>query len=101
DQDAMRTWFLVKEDKEFRKLIREQDEVNEEAKSIARRGAVTLVMQEKLNSKPSAHLLYRGAYDQKRAQVTADTPTALPPMRSDLPKNRLGFAKWLFTEEHP
>jgi hypothetical protein len=25
----------------------------------------------------------------------------LPPMKSQLPKNRLGFAKWLFTEEHP
>ncbi|HYI97576.1 MAG TPA: DUF1553 domain-containing protein [Bryobacteraceae bacterium] len=101
DQDALRTWYLVKEDKEFDKLIREQDELNQEAKKIARRGAVTLVMQERANSKPSAHLLYRGAYDQKRALVTADTPTALPPMKSDLTKNRLGFAKWLFTEEHP
>ena len=101
DREALRTWYLVKEDKEFGKLIREQDELNQQAKKIARRGAVTLVMQERQNSKPSAHLLYRGAYDQKRGLVTADTPTALPPMKSDLPQNRLGFAKWLFTEEHP
>jgi hypothetical protein len=101
DQDALRTWYLVKEDKDFGKLVREQNELNQQAKTIARRGAVTLVMQEKPDSKPSAHLLFRGAYDQKRALVMADTPTVLPPMKSDLPKNRLGFAKWLFTEEHP
>jgi hypothetical protein len=101
DEEALRTWYLVKEDEEFRKLIREQDELNQQAKKIARRGAITLVMQERPNSKPSAHLLYRGAYDQKRELVTADTPAALPPMKPDLPKNRLGFAKWLFTEEHP
>jgi hypothetical protein len=101
DQDALRTWYLVKEDKHFGKLVREQNELNQQAKTIARRSAVTLVMQEKPDSKPSAYLLYRGAYDQKRALVTANTPTVLPPMKSDLPKNRLGFATWLFSDEHP
>jgi hypothetical protein len=101
DRDALRNWYLVKEDKQFGGLLSEHKELNEEAKRIARRGAVTLVMHEKPDSKPSAHLLFRGAYDQKREVVPADTPTALPPMTSDLPRNRLGFAKWLFTDEHP
>jgi hypothetical protein len=101
DREALRTWYLVKEDGKFGELIQEQNELNEQAKAIARRGAVTLVMQEKPDTRPTAHLLFRGAYDQKREVVPADTPSALPPMSSDLPKNRLGFAKWLFTDENP
>jgi hypothetical protein len=58
-------------------------------------------MQERPDTTPLAHVLYRGAYDQKRQQVEAATPAILPPMTSDMPRNRLGFAKWLFTADHP
>ena len=33
--------------------------------------------------------------------MEAGTPTVLPPMAAALPRNRLGFAQWLFTEDHP
>ncbi|MBL8223422.1 MAG: DUF1553 domain-containing protein, partial [Bryobacterales bacterium] len=58
-------------------------------------------MQERASSKPEAHVLYRGAYDQRRDRVEAKTPSVLPPMPADLPRNRLGFAQWLFRPEHP
>jgi hypothetical protein len=48
-----------------------------------------------------AYVLFRGDYDKRRDAVKADTPDALPPMPSDLPKNRLGFAQWLVRPEHP
>jgi hypothetical protein len=101
DRRALLTWYLIKEDEGFRSLIREQNVLNADAKAIARRGAVTLVMNERTDSEPSAHLLFRGAYDQKRALVKANTPTALPPMKSGVPANRLGFAQWLFREDNP
>src|SRR5439155_11722151 len=31
----------------------------------------------------------------------AATPEALPPMAADLPRNRLGLAKWLLADDHP
>ncbi|MEO2092240.1 MAG: DUF1553 domain-containing protein, partial [Gemmataceae bacterium] len=34
-------------------------------------------------------------------KVGADVPKALPPMGKDLPRNRLGFAKWLLDKDHP
>jgi hypothetical protein len=46
-------------------------------------------------------VLFRGEYDQRRDQVHPDTPNVLPPMSSELPKNRLGFAQWLLLPEHP
>lgn len=100
-RSALLTYFLAKEYLPFRKLAAEQNELNLKARAIARRGALTLVMHERAGSDPSAYILYRGAYDQKRDKVTANTPSALPPMPSDLPRNRLGFAQWLFRPEHP
>ena len=79
----------------------EQHRLNLELRGIASRGATTLVMEERTDQKPFAHTLYRGAYDQKRDRVEAGTPSVLPPMAAALPRNRLGFARWLFTEDHP
>jgi hypothetical protein len=101
DRAALREYFLFTQYEPFRRLAAEQNTLNLKAKEIARRGAVTLVMEERSGTKPSAHVLYRGAYDQKREAVDANTPSVLPPMTSDLPRNRLGFAKWLFREDHP
>ena len=62
--------------------------------------ATTLVSKEKAEPKP-AFILNRGEYDQKREQVERATPAFLPPLKPDVPKNRLGFAQWLVTPEHP
>ncbi|MEM9236790.1 MAG: DUF1553 domain-containing protein, partial [Verrucomicrobiota bacterium] len=48
-----------------------------------------------------AHILDRGAYDAKGQVVTANTPKFLPPMDPVLPKNRLGFSKWLTASNNP
>ena len=48
-----------------------------------------------------AAILDRGEYDRPKEQVTADTPEVLPPYPDDLPRNRLGLAKWLLRPEHP
>jgi len=48
-----------------------------------------------------AYVLERGVYDAKADEVYPDTPEFLPDMPKDLPKNRLGFAEWLFQKDHP
>ncbi len=75
------------------KLQREQQE-------IKARGSVSHVMQEK-DAPPIAFVLTRGEYDRRGDQVSPDTPEALPPFPENLPRNRLGFAKWLLLPEHP
>jgi hypothetical protein len=59
-----------------------------------------MVMQEMPTPKP-AYVLKRGAYDARGEPVAADTPKALPPFPADLPRNRLGLAKWLTMPDHP
>lgn len=100
DRKALVSYFLFNEHEPFKRLAAEQNTLNLEARAIARRGATTEVMQERPET-PTAHVLYRGAYDQRRAKVEATTPAVLPPMTSNMPRNRLGFARWLFTPEHP
>ncbi|MCU1260416.1 MAG: Protein of unknown function (DUF1553)/Protein of unknown function (DUF1549)/Planctomycete [Bryobacterales bacterium] len=75
--------------------------INAERNVIARRSAVTFVMQERTGSQPVAHILNRGQYDQLKEEVRADVPAVLPPMRSSFPRNRLGLAEWLVDPSNP
>ncbi len=54
------------------------------------------------DSKPrKSHILSRGEYLQPKDEVTMSTPAFLAPMPAEAPRNRLGFARWLFQPEHP
>jgi hypothetical protein len=60
------------------------------------------IMQE-MDEPRETWLLHRGAYDQpdKSQKLSPLVPAALPPMPEDLPRNRLGLARWLLLPEHP
>ena len=60
----------------------------------------TLVMAEMPEPRPT-FILTRGAFDQPAEKVEPTTPAVLPPMTADLPRNRLGLAKWLVSPENP
>src|SRR5205085_8460861 len=87
-------------DRPYQELTRKADALRREESGIRARGTVAHVMVEK-KTPPMAYVLYRGEYDKRRDPVKPDTPKALPPMPPDLPRNRLGFAKWLLRPEHP
>ena len=60
----------------------------------------TLVMEEREEPR-GAYVLTRGEYQHRGEQVYPQTPTVLPSISADAPPNRLSFAKWLFSPEHP
>jgi len=60
----------------------------------------TLVMEEQKEMRPT-FILMRGAYDKPGEKVAAATPSVLPALAADLPRNRLGLAKWLVSRENP
>lgn len=59
-----------------------------------------MVMKEMPTPRPS-FILDRGVYDQPTTQVYPNTPESILPFPDDLPKNRLGLAKWLFDKKNP
>ncbi len=101
DRNALLLLYLHEQHKGFQSLAAEQTALHEEAREIADRGAITHVMHERTDQTPFAHVLHRGAYDQRRERVEANTPSILPPMPESLPRNRLGLAQWLFLESNP
>lgn len=74
--------------------------LEEEREGIAARGTVAHIVQER-STPPRAWVLHRGEYTQRREEVGPETPAFLPPWREDLPRNRLGFARWLLEPDHP
>lgn len=47
------------------------------------------------------HILDRGQYLQPLEKVSFNTPVFLPPLAEDAPRNRLGFARWLVSNDNP
>ncbi|TWT84409.1 Planctomycete cytochrome C [Planctomycetes bacterium CA13] len=47
------------------------------------------------------HVLKRGVYDAKGERVTPRPPSFLPSMPDELPRDRLGLARWLTSPDHP
>ena len=72
-----------------------------ERTQIQDRAAITLIMQEKPNSVPFAHILERGEYDNKGEKVSANVPSFLPALPNGTEANRLGLAKWIVSPENP
>jgi hypothetical protein len=48
-----------------------------------------------------SYLLERGMYNAHGHEVQPDAPESILPFPEDLPRNRLGLAKWMFMEENP
>jgi hypothetical protein len=93
--------YLAAFDQPNQQLGGELASLTMEEQQIRKRGATTLVFEEKKDSEPTAFVLTRGNYAAKAEKVTAATPAALPPMPAGEPHNRLGLAHWLVSRENP
>ncbi len=100
DRETMHQWWLTHFDPVYARLAAESEALEREQADIRRRGTLAYVMQERDES-PRAHVLRRGEYDQPLDQVEPDTPGVLPSFPADLPRNRLGLARWLLRDDHP
>jgi Protein of unknown function (DUF1553) len=99
DAEALTSFFLS-----TTPLLKQSREAIADArkKVVDLRIASTLVMKEKISfERPSYELRERGSFTAKGARLYAGTPSALPPMRDDLPANRLGLARWLVDANNP
>jgi mono/diheme cytochrome c family protein len=60
----------------------------------------TMVMRE-LEKPREAYILKRGQYDQRGDPVPRGVPSVLPPLPPSDTTNRLDFARWLVSPDHP
>ncbi len=100
DLDNLYDWWLTSLDGQFQRISKKHESLLREQADIKARSTTGYVMQEQ-PTPPIAYVLNRGQYDQRKEQVSPGTPAMLPPFPADLPRNRLGFAKWLLRPEQP
>ncbi|MDE0575709.1 MAG: DUF1553 domain-containing protein [Opitutales bacterium] len=94
--------YLNSLDKPYKGLIDQRRKLDTQLAGLKKTKITSMVMAD--NAKRRAtYLLMRGQYSspQKDKEIEPDTPVFLPEMSKDLPKNRLGMAKWLMDPAHP
>ena len=97
----LREHFLAAVDQPSLQLHARLEVLRAEEASLRVRGGVTLVMEEKKDAEPFAHVLTRGEYTQLGEKVAAATPGVLPSLPADAPRNRLALAHWLVDAKNP
>lgn len=99
--EALYQNFLAAHDPVTKEIKTKIAALQAEQAQIKTRGAVTLIMQEKADTVPFAHVLSRGSYADKGEKVAAEVPAVFPPMTAEMPKNRLGLGQWLVDKRNP
>ncbi len=100
EKEELFQWWLTNKDESTIAQQKDLAALEKENADLKARGTIAHVMAEK-NAPAMAFILSRGDYDKRLEQVSPGTPAVLPKYADELPKNRLGLAKWLLTPEHP
>ena len=101
EQQALADFYITEKNPTTASLVAKIRHAEDELYAIRRRSPTTLIMQERTDTQPVAHILYRGQYDQMRDEVHPNTPSVLPPMTQSMSRNRLGLAMWIVNPDNP
>jgi len=99
--DALYEFYLSQKDPGFFLTRDELAKIEAERDAIRSRSPVTHVQREKMDSTPTAKVLFRGQYDKPKDTVVAGPFAVLNPLPPGSPTNRLGLARWIVAPENP
>ncbi|HXG46300.1 MAG TPA: DUF1549 domain-containing protein, partial [Methylomirabilota bacterium] len=100
-KEAIFDYWITTRDRTYIDLVARHDVLKAERDALRERNPVTHIQQEKKDSVPMAHILFRGQYDKPRDKVIAGPPAVLHPMPAGAPTNRLGLAQWINSPDNP
>ncbi|MBL8816117.1 MAG: DUF1553 domain-containing protein [Planctomyces sp.] len=99
-RDQLFEWYLLRRHAGFQATLTELQQARiEEAKYFE--GLKEIMVMKELPQPKPAYVLFRGEYAQRREEVHAGVPAALSAFPDGAPRNRLGFAQWLTSPQHP
>ncbi len=90
--------FYVKSNPLLKKIDAELNQKKKQLEALPNPSTLVMVEMDKTRE---THVMKRGNYLSPAEIVTAATPNSLHPFKAGLPKNRLGFAKWLMDPANP
>ena len=94
-------WYLREIDEDTRALTEKLKAARERENELSGQAVDVMVMKEWSGERRAWHVLARGNFDQPGEVVQPGVPSAILPFDESLPRNRLGFAKWLTDAKHP
>ncbi|MGK0199868.1 MAG: hypothetical protein ACI91J_003156, partial [Yoonia sp.] len=84
----------------FAELRKKRDTLNREKQQIDAEVKITMIASDDAKMRPT-YMLNRGEYDQRGDEVKPGALGSIFPYPDDLPRNRLGLAKWLIDPQNP
>jgi len=101
EQRWLKDALLQRTDKHFAQRLEKREALRGELLAVWRQTPTSMVMEE-MKTPRETHILARGNYSAPAAKVEAGIPeNLLGTWPQDLPKNRLGLARWLTKPDHP
>lgn len=101
ETDLLREHYTLLEDKNYRKIKSKLDSLRGQEVAVVTEVPEVSVMQElPTDQQRKSYILNRGVYDALGEEVTAETPIKLGKLPSGYPRNRLGLAQWLLSEDN-
>jgi mono/diheme cytochrome c family protein len=100
DHQALLDYYLLNVSSAYQQHFKTLTNLRGEENEILSAQPEVMVMGDRKEPR-STFILDRGAYDAPTKQVYPSTPEAVLEFPEELPKNRLGLAKWLIHEENP
>ena len=94
------THYLMRDDEPCRAARTDLQGARKAENDLVSQVRQIMVMKDLPEPRP-AHILRRGAYDAPGEPVGPDTPASILPFPGDLPRNRLGLARWLVDDRNP
>jgi hypothetical protein len=100
--DEWFAWWLRDKDPTWRKASDELVALRVEENKIAKRVKEVMTMRELPESqRRQAYVLERGDFKSRGEKVQPSTPASVFAFPEDLPRTRLGYAKWLVDKRNP
>ncbi len=100
DKDLWKAYYTATQNQEWRAQQEELRRWLVKKAEVLDTVPELMVMEEMAERRPT-FVLDRGQYNVYKHEVKPDVPASLSTMKANLPRNRLGLAKWLFDPTHP
>ncbi len=101
ETDTLLDYYIAHFGDEETQQARQRVKTATKTEKAVRDAVPTVLVMQEMDTPRATYVLERGQYDKPGKAVTPDVPTAIAPWPAEAPYNRLGFAKWLVSEENP
>jgi hypothetical protein len=101
DQTEQLTKYFQSQQPALKKLVAQREDIERRLTEEYKPDKTPIMKELVGNEQRKTHLLIRGSFLNPGEEVSPDTPKVFPALADDLPRNRLGLAKWLVDRENP